>query len=354
MSAKSSCPGGVINVGIVGLGRAGIGMHAPELDKYPDKFKITAACDTDPKRCGIMKEKYGCKTHSRIEDMLQDPDVELVSVATCSVDHVPHALLSLKSGKHVFLEKPIAVNYTEAKKLVPAAAKAKGKLFLRHNRRFEPGFQHIREIIASGILGEVFEIKLRRNGYSRRDDWQTLKSCAGGQMNNWGPHIVDHALRFLESPVAEMWSDVKKIAAAGDAEDHLKIVLKGENGRVVDLEISGGAAITEPEYIVLGSKGALTSSGNEIKLKYLDPEVKLPARKAKSESPELGSFGSPDNLKWIEKTIPVAPATGCDTHSIWPHMYDSIRNGKTFPITLEEGLEVVKIVTKAKKGTPFA
>jgi len=342
-----------IGVGIVGLGRAGWGMHGPELEGFKDRFRIVAACDIDADYRKRFGEKYGCRVYSKIQELIADSAVELVDVASRSTDHVRHAVMGLKAGKDVFLEKPIAVSHVEAMKLKPAAARSKGTLYIRHNRRFEPGFQHIREIMASGILGDVFEIKLHRNGYSRRDDWQTIKKCGGGQLLNWGPHIIDHALRFLESPVVSMWSDLKRVAAVGDAEDHVHIVLKGRNGRIVDLEISGGAALTEPEYLVLGSKGALESSGNEIKLRYLDPDNKLVPRRASPATPKVG-FGSPDNLKWIEKTIPVGPALPVNMNSIWGYLYGAIREKKPFPITMKESLEVMKIASLAKKGTCFA
>jgi predicted dehydrogenase len=276
-----------------------------------------------------------------------------VDIANRQADHVPDTLKALKANQHVFLEKPIALDYREALKLKPAVAKSKGKLFIRHNRRFEPAFQHIREIIASGVLGNVHEIKLRRNGFQRRDDWQTLRSCSGGQLLNWGPHIIDHGLRFLNCPVVDLWSHLKCVAAAGDAEDHLKIIMMGENGRMIDIEISGGAALTEPIYIVLGSKGALTSDEQTIHLKYLNPARKHASRRAKAGTPMSYGFGTPDKLYWVEKTIKVAPKARCDTHHIWDHLYASIRKRKRFPITLEESLEVMRIISKVKKGTPF-
>lgn len=351
--ARRTDGAGPIRVGIAGLGRAGYGMHLNELRSRGGKFEIVVACDPARDRRERMAEACGCRTVAGIEELIADPEVELVDVATRTTDHVPHALLALAAGKQVFLEKPIAVTYTEARKLVPAAAASKGNLYVRHNRRFETAFQHIREIIASRILGDVFEIKLRRNSYGRRDDWQTLIPCGGGQLRNWGPHIIDHALRFLESPVADVWSDLRRVAAVGDAEDHLKIVLKGQNGRVVDLEISGGAAVGEPEYIVLGKKGGLTCSGNEISLRYLDPKKKLPQLRAKSGNPNEG-FGSADPLRWVEKTITARPRLRCKPDDIWDYLYAAIREGERFPITLDEALEVMRIISLTKKGTPFA
>ncbi|NQT87466.1 Gfo/Idh/MocA family oxidoreductase [bacterium] len=341
--------GNPIRIGLVGLGRAGWGMHTRELEGKESKFRFVAACDLIPERCERMAGKYGCATYDRIEDLVADPNVEMVSVATRSVDHFEHTRLALKAGKHVFLEKPMTATYAEARKLQALAAKARGGLYVRHNRRFEEAFLHIREIIASGVLGEVQEVKLARVGYSRRDDWQTLKAFAGGQLLNWGPHIIDHACRLLESPVKTQFSDLKCIAAVGDAEDHLKITLVGENGRVVDVEISGGAAVGLPEYVIWGARGGLICRGNEIELRYINPRSKLAVRKPKPETPDA-SFGTPEKLKWVEKTLPVKPKK---TYDIWDELFKAIRQGSAFPITLDEAVGNMKVVQTAKKGTEF-
>ena len=298
-----------IKVGLAGIGRAGWYMHCDELDKRKDKFTIVAACDVEPDRRARMTERFSCRTYADFCDMTQDPDVELVSIAVRSPEHVPYAILALQAGKHVFLEKPIALNVAGALQLRDAAAAARGRLFFRHNRRFEPAFTHINEIIQSGILGEVFEVKLRRNGYQNRSDWQTLLACGGGQLNNWGPHIVDHALQLLGAPVVDQWSDLKCIAALGDAEDHLKIVLRGANRRVMDMEISGGAALPEPEYIIFGKRGALICQGDDITLKYLPPGFTPPDECASPDTPPLEyAFGKGGELPWVQETIKVQPS----------------------------------------------
>ena len=250
-----------IRIGLVGLGRAGRGMHLQELAGKQSLHQVVAVCDILEERRAEIAAQLGCESYASIEELLADPYVELVDIATRTRDHFAHAMLALAAGKDVFLEKPICLSYSEALQLKGAAAQSAGTLYIRHNRRFDPDFVHVREIIASGILGEVYEIRLARHGYSRRDDWQTIVEHGGGQLLNWGPHVVDHALRFLESPVESQYSDLKRIAAVGDAEDHVKIVLRGTNRRIVDLEISGGVAIGAPTYLVFGSKGSLSLSG---------------------------------------------------------------------------------------------
>jgi len=344
-----------LKIGIVGIGRAGWGMHCVELKNYEDLFEIVAACDIESERIDMMKEKYNCAGYLDYNEFLADKNIDLVSVAVRSPEHTEYAIRALEAGKYVFLEKPIALCYADALKLKEASAKFPGKLFCRHNRRFEPAFQHIREIIASGIIGDVYEIKLCRHNYQRRADWQTIIECGGGQLNNWGPHLIDHALRFIQSPVKEVWSTLKKVAAVGDAEDHLKVVVIGESGIVVDIEISGGIALPSPVYAVYGTKGSLICADEQdIQLKYIEPDQKLSDIKAEKKSPSLtASFGNDEKIQWRRKTIMVEPATKCDTFHIWKHLYEAIRNGVPFPITIDEAAEVVRVTEMVKKGTEF-
>ncbi len=337
-----------IRLGLVGLGRAGWSMHCQELKGKEARFAIVAACDLIAERRQRMVEQYGCREYARIEDLIADPRVELVDIATRSCDHYKHAKMALEAGKKVFLEKPMCHTYAQALQLQKLARIHKNCLYIRHNRRFEPPFQHIREIIASGLLGQVHEIKLRRVSYQRRDDWQALKRFGGGQLLNWGPHLIDHGLRFLDSPLKKVWSDLKLVAAAGDAEDHIKIILTGANGRIVDIEISGGAAIGEPEWLVWGTRGALSCTGATLKLKYLDPRQRLQPRKADPGTPGT-TFGRPEVLRWIEKTMEANPRHKVDMTTIWDELYRAIRQGGRFPIALDEAVKVMEVIDLARK-----
>jgi scyllo-inositol 2-dehydrogenase (NADP+) len=341
-----------IAVGILGYGRAGCGMQAQELKEREDKFRIAAVCDILPARREKAAAAHGCRTYARIEELLADPEIELVSIATRSCDHFQHAMMALKANKLVNQEKPLCTTFAEARKLRAEAAKHHDGLFVRHNRRFEPMFQHIREIIASGILGQVFEIKLRRNSFSRRDDWQTIRKFGGGQLLNWGPHIIDHALRFLGTPPVSVWSDLKQVAAVGNSEDHLKIVMKNAAGLVVDMEISGGSAIGEPQYLVSGTRGALQGAGKTLTLRYWDPKIKPARRVASAKTPESG-FGSKDSLVWIDQELEVAPKLKCSMTSVWDYLYEAIRKGKPYPIKLDEAVAVMEVISMAKRGTVF-
>jgi predicted dehydrogenase len=341
-----------IKLGLVGVGRAGWGMHCAELAGREDRFQVVAACDLIPARRERMAERYGCQTYERIEDLVTDPDVELVDIATRSCDHVAHAVMALAAGKDVYLEKPIATSYAEACRLAEAAHQARGRLFIRHNRRVDPDFLQIREIMASGILGEVYEVRLARHGYNRRDDWQTLRRFGGGLLLNWGPHIVDHALRLLESPVVGLWSDLKRVAAVGDTEDHIKVIFRGANGRIVDMEISGGVAIEAPTYHIFGTRGTLMTSGSDIKLRYLSSDTPADNRSPDPETPGAPgmpgeTFGRAEKITWVEETIPARTESNA---ILWDMLYAAIREGADFPVKLDEALEVMRVISAAKEG----
>jgi len=176
-----------VRVGIVGLGRAGWGMHCPELDVYPALFKIVAVCDPIKERRDLAVAKYNCRACRRYEDLLDDHEVELVDIATASDEHVEHALAALATGRWTQLEKPMCRNYDEALVLRAASIKARNRLVIRHNRRFEPEFQQVREIIDSGVLGEVYDIKLRRGSFQRRDELADREALRRRPASQLGP-----------------------------------------------------------------------------------------------------------------------------------------------------------------------
>lgn len=357
-----------LKVGILGLGRAGRYMHAPELAMSPEKFEIVAAADTAPdRRENLPAEFDNARIYASLDEILADSEVEMVTIATRNPDHTPQAVKALEAGKYVVVDKPIAVTYKQALELKDAATKYPGKLFLRHNRRFEPAFNHVREIIKSGLLGNIGMIKIYRHpGFVRRNDWQTLSEFNGGMLRNWGPHMIDQALQLLEAPIADIWSDLQNNASAGDADDQIKVLLRGVNGRVVDVEVSNATTIPGNLYEVRGDRGTLIVPVEEktIILSYIDPEQKLSPVKAIRDNFPL-AYGNPnEKLRFVSEEIPIRPTSGHTLQrgkvltpgenidqgkgytyqdTMWEFIYHDIVDGIPYPVTIDEGVEVVRI-----------
>ena len=98
-----------VRLGIIGLGRAGFSMHLKELKGKEDLFEIAAVCDVEADRAENIHNLYGAKTYARVEDIVADPDIDVIDIATRSCDHFKHAMTALQAGKTVFLEKPICL-----------------------------------------------------------------------------------------------------------------------------------------------------------------------------------------------------------------------------------------------------
>lgn len=335
-----------IKLGLVGLGRAGYTMHLREIKSSEAPFEIAAVCDIEKDRRDNMKEKYGCKTYETIEELVEDPDVEVVDIATRSCDHFCHAKTALEAGKIVFLEKPITRTYKEAKMLMDLNEKLGGdKLYIRHNRRFEAKFMQAMEIIASGILGNVYLVRRNVDAFEYREDWQTLYQYGGGQLLNWGPHIVDQSLRFCGGDYKRMYAVTKQIAAKGDCEDFVRVIFEGINDTTVEMEISGGTAIPMPEYVIYGDRGALVDKGATFMIKYLPDDFKAPEGKADPHSPAGAVFNYGDPIPFVEEE------RTWDTNKLdhtWTYLYETIREGKPYPIKNEEALKVMEAIEAIK------
>lgn len=341
-----------IKIGMVGLGRAGWGMHVPELAGKEAMFEIVAACDILQERCDRIRDRLGCRTYATIDDLVADEEVELVDIATRSCDHYEHACKALAAGKDVVLEKPACTSLAQFEDLLTRANKpGLPRLYFRQNRRFEAGFGELSRIVASGMLGDVFELRLSEYGYQRRDDWQTIAKYGGGQMNNWGPHLIDHALQLLGAPVSRVRANSIQAAAGGDCEDHFSIQLTAENGRYATVSVSGSVALGGGRtYTAYGSRGTAVMNGQTIHLRYIDPAQELPPV-VSSEGTPGSSFGASGTFeaavppRWLEEDI---VATGEDLTVFWVHLYETYRNGAPFPILDEEVTALMRVIHAAK------
>lgn len=337
-----------IRVGVVGLGRAGWDIHIRRL-RDDERFEIGAVADFEATRRAEAQDEFGCAAYADFDSLLRESDCEIVVLASPSAQHAPQSIAVLEAGKHVVVEKPMALNTAEAGQMIEAARAADKKLFVHQNFRYNPQVAHLREIIASGILGDVFEIRMRALSFNRRNDWQTLQKLGGGTLNNTCPHFIDLALLMLESPVKQVFSDLKLTTDAGDADDHVKMLFKGENRRVIDLEVSTSCAFAEPRWTLLGTAGTLRSDGQTSELKYFDPSELSPL--TVDEAPPAGrKYGNGEVLPWREEQRPTEGAVSSD---FYDNVFTVLREGAALDITPESVREVIRIIEDAHRDNPL-
>ncbi|MFH1008886.1 MAG: Gfo/Idh/MocA family oxidoreductase [Candidatus Latescibacterota bacterium] len=337
-----------VKVAVVGLGRSGWDIHVQRM-RTDERFRITAVADFLPERRAEAQAEFGCAVFSDHQSLLKAADAHLVVVASYSFTHAHIATKALSSGRHVLVEKPIAMNAAQVDRMARARDESGSKLFVFLNYRYTKDYRHLREVMASRLIGDVFEIRIRLSNFSRRNDWQTLRAYGGGVLNNTCPHFLDIALRLLASPVAEVFSDLKLTSDVGDVEDHVKLVLMGENGRIVDLEVSSSCNLSEPKWTLLGTHGTLTSDGEMSQIRYFDPG-KLSALSTVKGPADGRKYGNADQIPWEEKTV---PSEGAVPHDLYDNLYAVLREGAEQDILLEEAREVVRITEAARKLDGF-
>jgi len=345
-----------VKVGIAGLGRAGLEKHYAQLVKIPELFKIVAVCDPLKERRDIVRETHPeCRSYRRYEDLVDDPDVELIDIATRSDEHCEHTIQALKGNKWVHLERPMCSDYEEAMVLRAVALKAGNRLLVRQSYRYEPAFIKVKEIIESGVLGNVYSIIMRRGTYNRLDDWQAVKRCSGGAMLSKGTAFLDQALLLSKTPPVKVWADLKRVAAVGDAEDYMHILLRNQAGLTVDIKYSGGRVSNDPLFRVCGSKGEFTlyEDQPEACLKFINPKQDLPRRRASVRTPPLSSATEPELIDWLEQKVPAATEGASGMDLIWVHVFNAIRENINYPITLDSAIEVMRLLALLKKESAF-
>jgi phthalate 4,5-cis-dihydrodiol dehydrogenase len=186
-----------LKLGIVGIG-VGASEILPQMERIPE-FDLVAAADVNPRVLETFKQRYGSRTYDSIEKLCADPDVEAVWVSAPNRFHAPHTIIAANHGKHVVVEKPMAISLHEAEQMIEASIKNKIKLLCGHTQSFGPHIRTMRKIIRSGELGKLCALHVW--AYT---DWMLRPRTAeeldinqgGGVPYRQGPHQID-TLRLL-------------------------------------------------------------------------------------------------------------------------------------------------------------
>lgn len=339
-----------IRYAVLALGRAGWNIHVKALRNRPDA-RIVAVADPQEDRRKQAENELGCKGYPDLGKMLKQEDIEVVVVATPSAAHGPDTLRSLRAGRHVVVEKPMALTLTEADNMIRAAEKAQRMLFVHQNYRTHGDYRFLKETIDSGVLGRVYHIRRYQSNFQRRFDWQTLAKNGGGLLNNHGVHMLDQIIHLLGSPVTQVWGDLQQIASAGDVEDHVKVLLRTESGCTADLEVSTAQKIDPPlpAWIVCGSLGTLVVRDKTARILSLNPADLAPLEAEDRPAPDRKYYAQTE-LPWNDRSLPVESA---DKSDFYDSVTATLRHGAPMLITPQSVRELMRVLALARKGTAF-
>lgn len=192
----------ILRFGVIGLGRAGSGMLAA-MSKHPD-IHASAAADLHQQHLDRFQEDFGGLAFGSVEAMCESPEVDAVYIATPHEYHAEHVTLAAERGKHVIVEKPMALTLEECDRMIAAADEAGVVLIVGHTASFNPGVQKMRQMVTSGEVGRLGMISATAYTdflYRPRRPEELDTSLGGGIMYNQVPHQVD-AARFLAGGLA--------------------------------------------------------------------------------------------------------------------------------------------------------
>lgn len=197
----------MINAAVVGLGWWGQ-ILARSVHEKSAKLRITRGMTRTPSKLARFSSETGIPVDDDFEALLKDPDLDALIIATPHSEHINQIKAAAAAGKHVFVEKPLALSAAEARDAFDACAEAGVVLAVGQNRRFLPAVQKLRELVADCALGQILhaEGQFSGPGGSGIRDGQSLwrasdeESPAGG-MTSKGLHVTDLMIEFLGQPV---------------------------------------------------------------------------------------------------------------------------------------------------------
>ncbi len=335
-----------MKVGIIGMGAIG-SVHADAYRAVGEESEIVAVCDVDHVRLDQKAKALGVEARfTDYRKLLAKGDVEAVSVCVGNTLHKEVAVAALQAGKHVLLEKPMAMNAQEAAQIVDAAKASGRTLQIGMVRRQDTDAQLVRELIQNGAFGEIYHIRavlIRRRGIPGLGGWFTTRAqSGGGPLIDIGVHWFDAALFVsgLWNPTAvsamtyakfgpdmrhyryvSMWAGPPKYDGVFDVEDYAAGFVRFGGHASMSFEIAWACNAEDGGFIeFLGTKsGARIFDGKPFKL--------------------LTEYG-----ERIADVTPYRPDRGNPFHNQIKAFLAACRGERPPAATGEEGLIVMKLI----------
>lgn len=328
--------------GIVGCGAIS-NMHAGAV-KAIDKAELIACTDVNPKSLEEFSEKYDITPYDDFFDMLDDEKVDAVCICTPSGLHKKFCIEAAKAGKHIVVEKPMALTTEDCDEIISVCEGNNVKLEVISQNRFKDAFRYVKKIVEEGKLGKIVSADIymkyyRSPEYYGASNWKgTWAMDGGGALMNQGIHGVD-ILLFIMGKVKSVFGYARTLARDIEVEDTASAVVEFKNGA---LGVIQGTTSVTPGYPrkmeINGTKGSITLVEGDIAVWDIEglekPEFKATAGHSHNDPMAFNIEGHvlqiTDLIESIEKgTEPfVSHREGRRPVELITAIYESSRTGK--------------------------
>lgn len=298
-----------IRFAIVGCGH--IAKKHAEAIKNAEGAELIAVCDTIPENMEFYTSEYGAKPYINYDEMILNPEIDVINICTPSGSHAPLTVKAANAGKHIVVEKPIALSLKDTDAMIEACEKNNVKMAVLHPNRFRPAMLELRKAMDEGRFGKLSHANAtvrwnRDQAYYDQAPWRGTKEFDGGVLMNQAIHNLD-LLVWMMGDVEEVYSMAATRLRNIEAEDVSTGVVRFKNGSLGVIE----AATTiypknfEESLSIFGENGTVKIGGktaNFVEHWQMESIVEEEAEKIK-ECIKEDPFGKPGHQWIIEDMI---------------------------------------------------
>ena len=255
-------------VALAGCGRISKN-HFEAIDQV-DGLELVAVCDTDPERAAQAGAQWNVPHYTSYEKMLKESKADVVTIATPSGLHPDQGVEAARAGKHVVMEKPMAISLTGADALVHACDKAGVQLFVVKQNRLNPPVQLLKRAVDKNRFGRIFMASCtvhwaRPQEYYDQAPWRGTWEFDGGAFMNQASHYVD-LIQWVMGPVESVIAKTATLARRIETEDSGIAILKFRSGALGTIQVTMLAypRNLEGSLTILGEKGSAKIGGTAV------------------------------------------------------------------------------------------
>lgn len=334
-----------VRIGVAGLGRAFFNDYMPVLRAPDSPLRLIAVCDLAKERRDLVEREFShVRTYRRLDDMLDDPEIDVVLDSLPTDAAMDFAMDSLGRGRWTLCELPLAKTEEQAMRLRAASQRAKGRLLPLARGSFSPEFLLARSALGDARLGEVFEVRLCRHDWIRRNDWQSLSRCHGGSALCDGVDAMIQAAALLDDVPARIWGELKRTVSCGDADDTMHAVLKSRGRVTVDIDICNGLLPPYPPAItVRGTHGVLEAAcgKREGTMRFVSSSFAF-SRRRTCIHPGLDDMHEEVPIETATVSLPNEVASGMA--GVFGAVCATVNRAEPFPTTVDGFCDAVKYI----------